>query len=211
MNNYPDIDLASLKLAIEEKANHLLEEITEDSLKIFSQEVKLIATGKLEEYIFKVYDLYSDGARKISDYEKLSSFTDFSSGYQSLMLKWIEESPIEIREQKVSIPARPVNPQVNSTKPIVSLGIGTAIAIGIYIFSNVWVALAAELLTIAITYKQHQTIRNEFDKYEYDNKTYEFQLRKLKQQLVDGLSNDLVQWMLLGKTYSDSILESYNL
>lgn len=211
MNNYPDIDLASLKLAIEEKATHLLVEVSEDSLKTFSQEVKLIATGKLEEYIFKVYDLYSDGARKISDYETLSSFTDFSSGYQSLMLKWIEESPIEIREQRVSIPPRPVNPQVNSTKPIVSLGIGTAIAIGLYIFSNVWVALAAELLTVAITYKQHQSIRNVLDKYEYDNKAYEFQLRKLKQQLVDGLSNDLVKWVLLGKTYSDSILKSYNL
>ena len=160
---------------------------------------------------FKVYDLYSDGAKKNSDYEILSSFTDFSSGYQSLMLKWIEESPIEIREQKVSIPPRPVNPQVNSTKPIVSLGIGTSIAIGLYIFSNVWVALAAELLTVAITYKQHQSIRNVLDKYEYDNKAYEFQLRKLKQQLVDGLSNDLVKWVLLGKTYSDSILKSYNL
>ena len=52
MNNYPDIDLASLKLAIEEKATHLLVEVSEDSLKTFSQEVKLIATGKLEEYIF---------------------------------------------------------------------------------------------------------------------------------------------------------------
>ena len=41
-NSYPEIEFEPLKTAIEEKARLLLAEITEDNLKTFAQEVKLI-------------------------------------------------------------------------------------------------------------------------------------------------------------------------
>ena len=48
-NSYPEIEFEPLKTAIEEKARLLLAEITEDNLKTFAQEVKLISEGVMEQ------------------------------------------------------------------------------------------------------------------------------------------------------------------
>lgn len=211
MNNYPDIEFQPLKVAIEEKARMLLVEINEENLRIFAEEVKIIAEGVMEQYAFKVYDLYTEGALKISDFDKLASFTDFTTGYQSKMLAWNKNHPIQLREQHVEIPLRPDAPKFNKYKPVVTLGVGTVVAIGLYIFSNAWVALAAELLALAVAYTQRRRQQKDQQAYDADLKSYNHQIGMKRMMLIKGLTEDLVKWLEEGKAYSDSVLMSFNL
>lgn len=209
-NNYPDIDFGAFRKAIEDKALTLLNEVNEDNLKYFSEETKKIAEATMENYIFHVYDLYSDGARRIPDLSLLEKFTSYSSGYQGQMLKWDEEHPIVLTEQTISIPAEPMEPEkVLSPTPVIA--IGTAVAVGLYIFTNVWVALAAELLAVALSYRQVVAKKQVDIKFEAKKANYERAIKKLKRDLVLGLIKELEEWLKQGKDASDAILKSYNL
>lgn len=209
-NNYPDIDFGTLRKAIDDKFRSLLNEVNEENLKYFSEETKKIAEAAMENYIFHVYDLYSDGARKITDISLLEQFTNYSSGYQGQMLKWNEEHPIVLTEQTISIPAEPKGPEkVLSPTPV--LAIGTAVAVGLFIFTNIWVALAAELLAAALSYRQVVAKKRADIKFAAKKADYERAIKKLKQDLVFGLTNELEEWLKLGKAASDAILKSYNL
>lgn len=208
--NYPDIDFGAFRKAIEDKARTLLNEVNEDNLKYFSEETKKIAEAAMENYIFHVYDLYSEGARKITDLSLLEQFTAYSSGYQGQMLKWNEEHPIVLTEQTISIPAEPAEPE-KVMSPIPVFAIGTAVAVGLYIFTNVWVALAAELLAVALSYRQVVAKKQADIKFEAKKADYKRSIKKLKRDLVLGLTKDLEEWLTQGKAASDAILHSYNL
>ena len=209
-NNYPDIDLGAFQKAIEDKACLLLKEVNEENLRYFSKETKKIAEAAMENYIFHVCDLYSEGARKITDLSILEQFTKYRTGYQDQMLKWIKEHPIVLTEQTISIPVEPERPEkVLNPTPI--LAIGTAVAVGLFIFTNVWVALAAELLAVALSYRQVVAKKQADIKFAAKKADYERAIKKLKQDLVLGLINELEEWLKLGKAASDAILKSYNL
>lgn len=208
--NYPDIDFGAFRKAIEDKAMSLLSEVNEENLKYFSEETKKIAEATMENYIFHVYDLYTDGARKITDLSILEKFTNYSSGYQGQMLKWNEEHPIVLTEQTISIPVEPKGPEkVVSPTPV--LAIGTAVAVGLFIFTNVWVAVAAELLAVALSYRQVVAKKQADIKFEARKADYERAIKKLKRDLVLGLIKELEEWLKQGKDASDAILKSYNL
>lgn len=211
MNKYSDLDIQPLKTAIIEKANLLLTEITEENLKTFLQAVTMIAEGVMEQYVFKVYNLYSKGEFKIANIDTLVSFTDYCSGYQSKMLNWIKSNPIQLQEQNVEMPKRPKAPQINKHQPVITISIGTATAIGSYIFTNAWVALATEILTLVIAYRQKAKQQKDKRFYESELKAYNIQLGKKRMALINGLTEDLVKWLEMGKEYSNYILLSYNL
>ena len=128
MNIYPDIDFGAFQIKIEEKAQILLNNVTEENLKYFSEEVKKIAEATLENYVFQVYDIYVDGARKITDLSVLEEFTNYTNGYQSQMLSWTQAHPIMVKEQVIEMPDIP-SPSGNNVdwKPV--LAIGTVIAV----------------------------------------------------------------------------------
>lgn len=209
-NNYPSIDFGAFQKAIEDKALAIMNEVNEDNLKYFSEETKKIAEATMENYIFHVYDLYSEGARKITNLSLLEQFTNYSSGYQGQMLKWNEEHPIVLTEQAVSIPVEPTEPE-KLMKPATVLTIGTAVAVGLYIFTNVWVVLAAELLAVALSYRQVVAKKQADIKFQAKKADYERSIKKLKRDLVLGLTNELEEWLKQGKEASDAILKSYNL
>ena len=204
MNKYPDMDIQPLKNAIEEKANLLLTEITEENLKTFSQTVKIIAESAMEQYIFKVYNLYTEGEFKIADINILLSFTDYHSGYQSKMLAWNKSHPIQLHEERVELLEQPMAPRINKYQPVITAGIGTVVAISLYLFSNAWVVLVTEILALTLAYRQQKDRLLELT-------TYENQLGMKRTSLINGLTEDLVKWLELGKEYSNSILHSHNL
>lgn len=209
-NNYPDIDFGAFQKAITEKANLLIDEVNEENLRYFSEETKKIVEATMENYIFYVDDIYSEGARKITDPTILEQFNKYNNGYQDQMLKWIKEHPIILTEQTVSIPAEPKEPEkVLSPTPV--LAIGTAVAVGLFIFTNVWVALAAELLAVALSYRQIIAKKQAIKKFEATKADYERAMKKLKRDLVLGLTLELEEWLKQGKNASDAILQSYNL
>lgn len=209
-NTYPDMDFGAFKMAILEKANLLLKDVSEENLKYFAEETKKIAESAMEQYAFKVYDLYTEGACKIDNLTVLESFTDYQTGYQGQMLHWNESHPILLKEQKVSIPSQP-ELSTSIVKPGVVMGVGTAVAVGLFIFTNIWVALAAELLTVALSYMQVARKKAADNRYEVQKADYEREMKQLRSKLINGLISELEEWLKQGKAMSDSILKSYNL
>ncbi|MCM1141185.1 MAG: hypothetical protein NC453_21675 [Muribaculum sp.] len=207
---YKDFDFGAFQKSLHDKAQLLLTEVTEENLKYFSEETKALAEAALEKYVNEVYDLYADGAHKIPDLDILERFTDYRSGYTAQMSNWMKEHSIQLQEQKITIPEEPKAPQ-KELKPMPVATVGTAIAVGLLIFTNPWVALAAELLTIALTLRQMKRVKIANQKFEVAKIEYERSLKKMRSDLVNGLINELEEWIKQGLMYSDSVLDSYNL
>lgn len=210
IDKYPQIDIAALKLEVDKQAQLLLNEVTEENLAYFSSQIKKIAEGILEDYMNGVFDLYMEGARKISDLSLSEKFSDYKTGYEAQMRQWIKEHPIEVQQVEIQIPEVPQAPG----KPISPKAVficGTAIAVGLFIFSPMWVALCAELLTLALTYLQKKCIDSAQSDYQTSLNKYDLEIQSYKRKLVKGLTDDLSKWLELGKSNSDSILASYDL
>lgn len=199
------IDIGKLRIAIQEKANSLLSEITEDNLKYFSSEVKKIAESVLDDYIFNIYNAYTDGVYKIEDTDLLLAFTDYKNGFQGSMSTWKELHPIVVKQETINIPNEPRIQVQKVTAQHILVG-GTLIATGLLIFSNAWVALAVELLTVAIAYYKHQQKKRFQNNYDIQKRKYEIELQRMKYELVQGLTKDLEQWLKYAEEEAKSVL-----
>lgn len=204
------LDIAKLEADVQEKAELFLNNIDEDSLKAFSDEVKKIAEGTLQKYIFKVCDWYTDSSFS-ENQEFLSKFVDIKTGYQQTMLDWIEQNCIVVQQQSFEYPEYPVCPNMkNPTQTMAITGsIGTVIATGLLIFGHPWLALATELLTIALTYQVYRKHMSSKSQYKMELEAYELKLQSLKNDLINGITEDLITWVNKGVEYSNSVLESY--
>lgn len=204
------IDIAQLRVDVLEKAELFLNEVNEDNLRSFSEEVKKTAEGTLQKYIFKVYDWYTDGNFS-NDQEFLSKFVDLKTGYQQTMLNWIEQNCIVVQQQSFEYPEHPTIPETKSQiKEVAVTGtVGTAIATGLLIFTNPWLALAIELLTIALAYSSYKKYKKSQKQYQMELEAYEVKINAMKNDLVNGVTEDLVNWVNKGVEYSESILETF--
>lgn len=209
--NTPLIDKVYLKTQVQEKARLMLGEITDENLKYFTEEVKKLAEGILEKYAFDIYDTFSTGAFTIENEDTLQAFSDFNLGYQAQMLKWINDNALKIEHVEIKLPKQPAETAPKTTNPIYPLTIGTVIATGLYIFTNIWVALAAEILTLALAYRQYLKNDKAQKQYALEKERYAHELKIKKDKLIQGLIVDLEKWLDQGKAESDRILASYNL
>ena len=207
----PLIDKAYLKTQVQEKAKLMLGKITDESLKCFTEEVKTLAEGILEKYVFGIYDTFTTGTFTIENEDTLQAFSDFNSGYQAQMLKWISDNTLKIEHVEIKLPKQPASTAPKTTNPIYPLAIGTVIATGLYIFTNIWVALAAEILTLALAYRQYLKNDKTQKQYALEKERYAHELKIKKDKLIQGLIVDLEKWLDQGKAESDRILASYNL
>jgi len=207
----PLIDKVYLKTQVQEKAKLMLGEITDENLKYFTEEVKKLAEGILEKYVFDIYDTFTTGAFTIENEDTLQAFSDFNLGYQAQMLKWINDNALKIEHVEIKLPKQPTETAPKTTNPIYPLTIGTVIATGLYIFTNIWVALAAEILTLALAYRQYLKNDKAQKQYALEKERYAHELKIKKDKLIQGLIVDLEKWLDQGKAESDRILASYNL
>lgn len=207
----PLIDKVYLKTEVQEKARLMLGEITDENLKYFTEEIKKLAEGIFEKYVFDIYDTYTTGAFSIENEDILQAFSDFDSGYQAQMLRWISDNALKIEHVEINLPKQPSETAPKTSNPLYPLAIGTVIATGLFIFSNIWVALATEILTLALVYRQYLKNNNSQKQYALEKERYVHELRIKKDKLIQGLIVDLEKWLDQGKVESDRILVSYNL
>jgi len=207
--DYIKIDIVRLETEVRAKAKEYLEIVSEESLRNFAESTKIIAESVLEDYFFKVDDFYTEGPYKIEDNEKLQQFSDFYNGYRQQMKDWIKNHKIQIREMKLSDWEQSNNnSQERDSKTILikGAGIGTLIAVGLFIFTNIWVALAAEILALGMTYYIY---KKDKEKEQFQAKQYEIRLENKKAELIDGVIADLKKWLKEAETASDSFIEQY--
>ncbi len=206
------MDYVRLETGVRQKAKEYLGEITEENLKSFAESTKFLAQSVFEKYYLEVDHLYSDGALKIKDEELLDQFMDFHDGYRASMKKWMADNEIMIREMKVdpsiSLPDLP-SEDIKQTSLVIA-GVGTLVAVGLFIFTELWIAVAAELLflgTVAIIYKKKKD--KQAADYEFKIREYEILIEKEKTRLVNGLVKDLKTWLSNAEKYSGEVLIKY--
>ncbi len=206
-----DFDFVRLETEIRKLEKDYLTEITEENVKYFSESTKMIAEMVLENYFLEIDNHYSEGVFKIKDEEKLSAFIDFATGYRSLMKEWVKDHEIQLKERKINKIALPDEPNYNKNKPTVIAGVGTVIAVGLYIFTNIWVALLAELLVLGLAYKEKEKQQKADIKYEVKLRQYEIQIEQERAKLVNGLINELKEWLEQARVKSDELLCQFNI
>lgn len=214
------IDKIELNKKIREKANFLLkdphlmsETELQNKLRYFSEDAKDIAERILEEYIFSVFDKYTEGSSAISDSILLAQFVDLKTGYQQQMLDWIQEHPLNVKEEYFELPELPNEKTVKSDiSPKLILGIGTVVAVGLFVFTNIWIALAAEILAIVIMKNRiNKTTKRRADELDIKRNHYEIAIKAKINQLINGIIEDLEKWIDLGEVMSNEILLNFKL
>ncbi|WP_372744415.1 hypothetical protein [Lutibacter sp.] len=202
-----DFDYVRLNDDIRKLAKDYLSEITEENIKMFSESIKMVGETTLENYYLSIDNHYSEGVFKIKDKKVLSEFIDFATGYRYSMKLWARENEIKLKKIEVPNIERPKNLTYNKQHPTVILGVGTLAAVGVFIFSNIWVALLTELLVLGITYR---VIKKEKKlNYEFELKKYEIQIETEKEKLINGLIEDIKEWLKKAETNSNELLKKF--
>lgn len=214
------INKVSLNNKIRESADLLLADIElmdegelQENLRYFAEKAKSIAEGVLEEYIFSVVDKYTSGISEISDSEKLSKFINLDRGYQQQMLDWIKAHPLQVKEELFECPTvDDYHVERNDNSPKLILGTGTAIAVGLFIFTNIWIALAAEILVLAFAkYQKTKIEKHNALLFEIEKKQYETAIKAKRDKLINGMIEELEKWLDQGESASNQLLSSFNL
>ena len=208
------VDLVRLETEVRQKATEYLDDITEENLKAFAESTKYIAQSVFENYILTVDDIYTNGAFKISDDEIYNRFSDFHDGYRAQMKKWAKENEIIIREMKVSPTLMNLEPESENIikEPLIISGVGTFIAVGLFIFTDIWIAVAAELLALVVAAYIYKQNKEKCDKEcAFKAKKYEKQIEQEKARLVDGLINDLKKWLDNAEQYSQNVISKFGI
>lgn len=214
------VDKVELNKKIRERADFLLVDIhlmtpaeLMDKINYFSEDSKGIAERILEKYIFSVFDNYTEGDFAINDLAVLAKFVDLHTGYQQQMLDWIQKHPLEVKKEYFEIPPMPDDTiTVNDKSPRIILGVGTVVAVGLYIFTNIWIALAAEILSFVMMKNKIKQISKQHNKeLEIKHNQYKIAIEMKKNQLINGMIKELENWLELGVKASNEILLKFNL
>ena len=208
------MDFVRLETEVRQKAQEYLDDISEANLKAFAESTKYIAQSILENYFLSVDDIYTNGALKIEDNEVFNKFIDFHDGYRAQMKRWASDNEITIGQMMVTPTLKyPEMEDENITKkPIAIAGVGTLVAVGLFIFTEMWIAVAAELLALGVaayTYKKNK--ENCEKQYAFRVKKYEMQIEQEKARLVNGLIKDLKTWLSNAEQFSNDVLVSFGL
>ena len=208
------MDFVRLETEVRQKAHEYLDDISEANLKAFAESTKYIAQSILENYFLSVDDVYTNGALKIEDIEVFNKFIDFHDGYRAQMKRWASDNEITIGEMMVTPTLKyPEMEDENITKkPIAIAGVGTLVAVGLFIFTEMWIAVAAELLALSVaayTYKKSKENREK--QYAFRIKKYEMQIEQEKVRLVNGLIIDLKTWLSNAEKKSNDVLVSFGI
>ena len=208
------MDVVRLETEVRQKALEYLDDISEGNLKAFAESTKNIAQSVLENYFLAVDDIYTNGALKIENSEIYNKFIDFHDGYRAQMKKWATENEITIGEMVITPTLQyPEIENENITKkPIAIAGVGTLVAAGLIIFSKMWIAVAAELLSLGVsayTYKKSKESREK--RYAFRVKKYEMQIEQEKARLVNGLIKDLKTWLGNAESFSNDVILKFGI
>ena len=213
------IDKTELSAKISEAADTFLADIQlmskdelNENLRFFAEKCKSIAERILEVYIKEIKNRYTEGAFAIEDPVTLGKFVDFSSGYQHQMLEWIRINAPKVEVIKFDLPEKEAtNSPINTIKPETIAISGTVIAVGLFIFTNIWIALSAEIITCLATLIQKKNIAKSKRQILIEQEYYEQELTAKKDQLVAGMISDLDKWLDNGEQASNTILKEYNI
>lgn len=211
MNNMILMDYIRLESEVRKNAADYLEVINEENLRSFTESTKFVTLSVLENYFLSIDELYSEGVKKIKDEVVLDKFLDFHDGYRAKMKNWINDHDIEVRQmnQPPAFQYQKKNKDI-MYKPALTAGIGTVMAVGLFIFTDAWAFAVAELLSLGMAvyvFKQEYDSREK--EYAFKLEQYKIQIEQQKAKLVNRLLVDLKKWLEDAEVYSNSLLTTF--
>lgn len=221
--NKPKLDYNNVSEAILQKCNQLLLNVDVNTVSDAFDAVSEIVEIAIEKYSFDVSD-YWKVENTDADIERKIRFTDINEGYEILVKKWVKQNPFKAELPDVPMDtSEPYEEYVKKlrmkafaigTTGIVAIGTAYAInsshAKGWLIFGNPIVAIAAELIGIALIYTtvkykenaKRQEIERQLRELEEKQKDY-------KAHLIETLTVAAEYWLKNAESYSDNIIKTF--
>lgn len=221
--NKPKLDYNNVSEAILQKCNQLLLNVDVNTVSDAFDAVSEIVEIAIEKYSFDVSD-YWKVENTNADIERKIRFTDINEGYEILVKKWVKQNPF--KAELPNVPMDTSEPYEEYIKKLrmkafaigtaETVAIGTAYAInsshakGWLIFGNPIVAIAAELIGIALIYTtvkykenaKRQEIERQLRELEEKQKDY-------KVHLIETLTVAAEYWLKNAESYSDNIIKTF--
>ena len=85
------------------------------------------------------------------------------------------------------------------------------IAVGLFIFTNIWIALGAELLAVLLAKAQSMRIQKSAAQRKMELEHYATALQNKRNELINGMLVELEKWLDQGEEKSKEILSTYKL
>ena len=222
------IDRVDLQDKIREYADGLIiDQIGETEISLFTSKAKNIVEYAFDEYINEQYQLYLTRVHP----EMLADYSSFTDGYVSQMKKWVTEHGISLTRVELYNPQEFVQIQETpkfGTPLTIALG-GTALAKGVLLLPNVIslpaciatitpiAAIAIEIIALGLAYRAYKKRSTEQDtkvepeivSSEEHKKTFEDDLKILKDRLIKEIWSQLDSWLDTAVAASDSLIQKY--
>lgn len=229
-----NIDYRTISVDISKKCQHLLHNIDVNTISDTFDAVKEIVEIAVENYSFKVSESWMD-SHSTADTDRKIKFADVDSGYEILMKKWVNQNPF-----KAELPECPNNISesldeyvARLKKKVFAVGAVGTVAIGAtyaystshvaaqaamgatcskgwLILGNPIVAIAAELIGIAILYatvKQKKDVKRQ--EFKQQMRELEKKRNSYKKKLIETLTLAAELWLKDAETYSKNILSNF--
>ena len=172
-----------------------------DYIEIFSINVSETLESGAANFIEETGDTYLG---QILDINKQNKFLDFVNGYKGQMYAWLKEHPIITKEIKVGDIEK--NNYCEKQKTIQSATLSTAAIIVVYFVSgSIILTLAIGVLGLLLTLYQKKQGK------EKDVKTYENNLQRKMEELVEAITKEAYDWLEKLEKQSDKVLASFEL
>lgn len=215
--NKPVFSYDRIAELISEKSQKLLRHVDVSTVSDVFDAVKELVEIAVEKYSFRMCD-YWKSVHADDDIACRIKFTDVNTGYEIMLKKWVGEHPF-----KADLPAVPqseadsyeayaarLRRKAVATAAVGTVGVGVASVKGWFIFGNPIVAIAVELIGIALTYATVQQKQNA------KRREIALQLQQLKveqeaykKQLIDALTLSAKIWLQQVEKQSEELLKTF--
>lgn len=183
------------------KETYLTKSLSSKDLQILSSDIEDIINRGVRDFIKDTGDTYLG---QILDINKQNKFLDFGNGYKGQMYAWLKEHPIITKEIKVCDIEK--NNYCEKQKIIQSATLSTAAIIVVYFVSgSIILTLAIGVLGLLLTLYQKKQGK------EKDIKTYQDNLQRKMEELVEAIIKEAYDWLEKLEKQSDKVLASFEL
>ena len=208
------IDRVSLKERVRELSKQYLREINDTYITLFANEAKKIVDNTFDDFVIAQETEYtSDSVHAITDKKALLEFTDAQNGYRRQMQDWVNEHPIEVKKQEISIDDLPTDipfmERESLKRSMSTLGIGTMAVVGLkFLTGTNWLYLG-ELAILALSAQQYKV------GVVADEKQLKLNRKKWAEvktnNIIDLVIRDLDQWLDEAEQGNLRVIKSFNL
>lgn len=206
------IDRVALKERVHKLSDQYLREINDTCITLFANEAKKIVDNAFDDFVIAQENEYTcDSVHAITDKKTLLEFTDAQNGYRRQMQDWVNEHPIEVKKQEISIDDLPIGiplmERESLKRSMSTLGIGTVAVVGLKFLADTNWAYLGELAILALSAQQYKVGAEADEKQIKLNR--EKWIKVKKNSIINLVVRDLDQWLDEAEHENHRVIKSF--